>query len=152
MKLSNEIYKATKGRNKVCSVDPHLVTAIFAQESGYSLKARNCVKGWRGESYAEKFSRCRMQKECGPDIKQFIEDRVCSDYGIGQINYRNIIKLKMDVQRLATDLTYSVRNSVKILCNFKRRYGKKDINWWSRYNARNKIKRREYTKLVERYY
>lgn len=57
------------------------------------------------------------------------------DYGIGQINEKNIRKLKLDKYRLLTDVEYSVYEAAKILKYFQKRYSKTEYCWFARYNV-----------------
>lgn len=132
MKVSNSIYKYSK----IYKVDSMLLTAIFAQESGYVTGAKNCIKGYDKKALDERRIEIR---------------EICVDFGIAQINYRNVGKLKLDVFKMLEDLDYTVEQGAKILKNFQNKYSSKDISWWSRYNAKSKIKRELYKKLVERY-
>jgi hypothetical protein len=62
------------------------------------------------------------------------------DYGIAQINIRNIKHYKMNKNRLLTDLQYSIDNGVLIMAYFKNRYektlGKK---WIAKYNCGTRV-------------
>ena len=73
------------------------------------------------------------------------------DYGIGQINIKNIDALKLDRHRLLTDVAYSVNWSAYMLAHFKRYEKRGDKNWWTRYNSSNPTKRAEYGILVAQY-
>lgn len=73
------------------------------------------------------------------------------DYSIGQINIKTVIAFKLNKKRLLEDLEYSVDSSAMILANFKRMYGKKEKNWWTRYNSSNSFKRAQYEQLVSRF-
>jgi len=107
------------------------LAAILMQESSYNLSAKN--------------KKCGFSEETGK--------RACiiQDYGVGQINYKTIEYLKLDKKRLTTDLSYSVDAAAKVLSNFKKMYGHKEIDFWTRYNSSNKNKRLVYKRLVERY-
>lgn len=130
MKLSNIIYKM----HRKYHIPSRIFTAILRQESGYSLRARGkqCIL-FEGN------------KVCGP-----------SDFGISQIHINNVIKLRLDFDKLTNDLEYSVEAGAKILAGFMKRYEARDNNWWVRYNCgtRSSTKRdtcQIYKKLVERY-
>jgi len=128
MKLSNVIWKTGVRYN----IDRFLIVAIFAQESMFKLNAQNCTYGLLKRSKKEAL--------------------VCTDFGIGQIHYMNVKRQNIDVDRLLTDMIYSVDVSVRMLANFKRRHGNKEKEWWTRYNTSTPSKRRLYKKLVCRYY
>lgn len=73
------------------------------------------------------------------------------DYGIAQINHKTIESFGFDKQRLLTDLEYSVKAGAIVLADFKRMYGKREKNYWTRYNSSNPDKRKKYEILVARY-
>ena len=74
------------------------------------------------------------------------------DYGIAQINHKTLEWYGFDKKRLLTDLEYSVKCGAIVLADFKRRYGKKEKTYWSRYNSSNPERRKEYEILVARYF
>lgn len=128
MKLSNIIYRSTR----VHRIPPRIFTAILAQESGYRLEAMGCHRGLDRETYAEV--------------------RICSDFGIGQIYFKTARSYKFDIEKLTTDLEYSVDAAAQVLSEFKMRYERKEVDWWTRYNARSRFKRDMYKKFVERFF
>lgn len=78
-------------------------------------------------------------------------NRRSNDYGIAQINHRTIESFGFDKERLLTDLEYSVKAGAIVLADFKRMYGKREKNYWSRYNSSDKDKRQEYEILVAKF-
>ncbi len=76
---------------------------------------------------------------------------VAIDFGIGQINHRTIKSFKFDQDRLLSDLEYSVEAAAIVLADFKRMYGSREEDYWSRYNSGVKSKREAYKVLVARY-
>lgn len=56
------------------------------------------------------------------------------DYGIAQVNWRNVRKFKMNRRRLTTDLKYSVESGAKILSWFQKNYAH-ESKWFVRYNC-----------------
>ncbi len=78
-------------------------------------------------------------------------NKVSKDYGIGQINHKTIKAFNMDKERLLNDLDYSVEMAVVVLADFKRMYGKREKNWFTRYNSSNPDKRKVYETLVARF-
>ena len=132
MKLSNIIYKMADKYE----VDAHILTAIFAQESGYKVDAKNCRTGLD----AEALKRGEMK-----------EVKVCFDFGIGQINWKNLKRRDVDVAKILSDKHYAVEIAAEMLAEFKDSYAKWDDDYWTRYNSRNMVKRELYKKLVERY-
>ncbi len=91
----------------------HIYNAMLFQESSYRL---NCIATSVG-------------------LYKGNRTVVGLDYGISQINWRNVLKLKLDVDRLTTDMVYSVNQGAIILANFKKRYAHKEKYWWVRYNC-----------------
>lgn len=127
MHLSNIIYKFTRKYK----VDARIYTAILAQENMYRLTKNNCTTGLlpTGEKAT-----------------------VCSDFGISQIHYRTAERYNFDIERLDTDLQYSVEAGVKVLADFKKMYSKKEKDYWTRYNSSNRTYREVYRNLVSRYF
>ena len=78
-------------------------------------------------------------------------NRRSRDYGIAQINHKTIESFGFDKQRLLTDLEYSVKAGAIVLADFKRMYGKREKDYWTRYNSSNPDKRKKYEILVARY-
>lgn len=120
----NYAYRLSNVINKVAvemGVNPKRYAAILAQESMYKLDAKNC---W---------------------------DNECHDYGIAQINKRTIKAFKFDKKKLLTDLEYSVKAGAIVLADFKRMYGDKEEDFWTRYNASCPDKRKKYKQLVMRF-
>ncbi len=168
-KLSNIIYKVSKKYN----ISSDIFTAILAQESGYKVGAKGYSYGvieLTIKEYNHELAQCldkitvEIHKKamvydytisvdlCKDRIKKYKKVRTTSDFGISQINYRTAFRLGLDLDRLTTDIEYSVEAGAIVLSDFKRRYGKREPNTWhSRYNASNKIKRKIYQELVARY-
>jgi len=130
MVLSNVIYKATRKYH----IPPRIFTAILAQESSYSLKAKGCHRGLLEQD------------------REMIEVKICADFGIGQIYFKTAKGFGFDISMLTTDLEYSIDAAAQVLGDFKKRYERREVTWWTRYNARSKIKRKIYKQLVERYF
>ena len=76
---------------------------------------------------------------------------VCTDFGISQIYYKTARSFDFDLELLTTDLTYSIEAGAKVLVDFKKRYGRRELDWWTRFNASSPIKRQKYKELVERW-
>lgn len=112
-------------------INPHLLSAILMQESSYRLNAVNCTNGL--------------------DPKTRTPGKVCTDFGIGQIYYTTAQAYGMDESRLTSDLAYSVKMSAKVLSDFKKRYNKKEKDYWTRYNASKPSLRLLYKERVERW-
>jgi tRNA A37 N6-isopentenylltransferase MiaA len=61
--------------------------------------------------------------------------RCTSDFGIGQVRAKVWQKaFPLDRTKLMTDVDYSVSMSVKVLADYKRRYAKRELNWFTRYH------------------
>ena len=58
-----------------------------------------------------------------------------ADYGIMQINARNIKHYKFSKERLLTDVPYSIEAGAIVLSWFKAKYAHKEKNWFCRYNV-----------------
>jgi soluble lytic murein transglycosylase-like protein len=127
MRVANAIHHAARKYK----VPKRLYTAILAQESMYSVKAKNCRKGLDAENRPVE---------------------VCFDYGISQVNWRTAKRYGLNLATLTSNLKYSVEAGARILRDFKRRYEKKEDNWWSRYNSSTKSHRLEYERKVKRWF
>jgi len=153
LQISNLIHNAAKRYD----IPSDLYTAILMQESRYALKAKGCHKGLRKLSEIEKeyfLNKCAEEMDidiCKEEIPILIEDKVCADFGMSQIHYQTIKRYSIDFNRLTTDVKYSIEAGAKVLSDFKKRYGHKEKDWWTRYNANNNIKRDIYKQLVERF-
>jgi soluble lytic murein transglycosylase-like protein len=80
-------------------------------------------------------------------------NKTSKDYGIAQINHKTALAFSLNVDRLLTDLVYSLEAGAIILSDFKKRHYKKEKEFYfTRYNTSNKQKRINYQKLVQRYY
>lgn len=111
MRLSNVIYKVSRKRE----IPAHIYTAILMQESGYSLDAVGIRCG-----YSKKYPR---EVTC-----------VETDFGISQIHYKTVERENFDVDRLTTDLEYSVDAGAKVLQWFYKVYAHREKDWWVRFN------------------
>jgi len=165
MRLSNIIYKM----HRKYHIPSRIFTAILNQESGYSLKAKGChwgiektLKHTNEDVYAyikvedldtQRISFVPMRF---PPLPVNKETKVCTDFGISQIYYKTAKRWKFDLEKLTTDLSYSVEAGAKVLHGFMEKYEAKENDWWVRYNCgvRGSTKRdtcQIYKKLVERY-
>lgn len=125
--LAQTIVKKSK-KHKVSS---KVLTAMLMQESSYNINAKNV--------------------KCGISMTTGRKDCVVVDYGIGQINHKTIKHFNLDQKKLLSDLDYSVEAAAIVLADFKRMYGKKEVEYWTRYNSSTPAKRHVYKKLVARY-
>ena len=90
------------------------------QESGYKLNVKACHQGLNDDK---------------------TPGRVCTDFGISQIYYKTARSFDFDLELLTTDLTYSIEAGAKVLVDFKKRYGRRELDWWTRFNASSPIKK-----------
>lgn len=161
-KLSNVIHKKVK-KHKLDSV---IFTAILAQESMYKISAKNCTTGiidarsFYGKNIAfGAVDKCLKVGDIGsePFVKcveyehSYTKASVCTDFGIGQIWYKTADSYEFDVEKLTSDMEYSVEAAAIVLKDFKNRYSHKEQNWWTRYNASSRDARNKYKELVEKF-
>lgn len=169
MKLSNLIYKM----HKKYHIPSRVYTGILMQESGYSLGAKGCHTGIQQPSkkYMETAKKTCLYDDPKQPRKNVMgcmhknfrlttfkeEAKICTDFGISQIYYKTAHGWKFEIERLTTDLEYSVEAGAIVLHDIMDRFEAKDVNWWTRYNCgfRGTTKRdtcQIYKKLVERYF
>ena len=134
MRVSNLIYKASKKFN----IPAEIYTAIIMQESAYRLAAKNI--------------QCGLDKET-----RTVYRCVLADIGIAQINSRTAEVYGFDLYLLLNDLEYSINAGAEVLSYFKKRFAKKEPDFWVRYNCgtRSTTKRltcMRYKELVSRYF
>lgn len=144
MHLSNVIHKVSRKY----SLPTRIFVGILAQESGYKLEAKGCHKGLVKEVVE---TETRLPMTIHPTV-EYKEVKVCADFGIGQIYYKTAKGFGFDLNKLTTDLDYSIEAAAQVLADFKKRYSAREVDWWTRYNARSRIKRKIYKQLVERYF
>lgn len=144
MELSNVVHKVSRKYR----LPTRVFVGILAQESGYQLEAKGCHKGLVKQE-VDTHTREPMTEK--PEI-YYKEVKVCADFGIGQIYYQTAESFNFDLHKLTTDLEYSVEAAAIVLADFHKRYSAREVDWWTRYNARSKIKRQIYKQLVERYF
>lgn len=143
MELSNVIYNISIKY----SLPIRIFVGILAQESGYKLEAKGCHKG-----LVKDVKQGPFRFPMNDDMFEYKEVKVCADFGIGQIYYKTAKSFNLDLNRLTTDLEYSVEAAAIVLADFKKRYSAREVDWWTRYNASSKIKRKIYKQLVQRYF
>lgn len=145
MHLSNVIYKISRKHR----LPTRIFVGILAQESGYKLEARGCHRGLVKNKIVTNQSAVMT---IAPPKPEYTEVKVCADFGIGQIYYRTAKGFGFDLRLLTTDLNYSINAAATVLADFQKRYSAREVDWWTRYNARSRIKRKIYKQLVERYF
>lgn len=90
-----------------------------------------------------------LRQECRYKLRCI--NNTTKDYGIGQININTIEGFKFDKHKLLNDLDYSVEAATIVLADFKRMYGHREKDYWTRYNTSNPEKRKKYQQLVAQY-
>lgn len=105
-------------------VDPKLLSAIAMQESGYTLNVEHCYR---------------------------IAGRIRCDSCMMQINDLTARSLKVSIPSLMANECTCVESGARILADLRSRYGAKEKDWFTRYNASSKSKRRVYGRLVRRF-
>lgn len=106
---SKKLAKAIEREAEQHKIDWRLITAILFQESSLRVDPQNCLKN---------------------------QSRCTGDYGIGQVRYKVWSKqFDIDKVRMMSDADYSITMSVKVLADYKSRYGKKELNWFTRYHS-----------------
>lgn len=128
---SQKLAQTILTKSKKHGVSAKVMAAMLMQESSYAINAKNT--------------------RCGVSITTGERDCVVVDYGIGQINHKTIKHFKFDEKKLLSDLEYSVEAAAIVLADFKRMYGHKEHEYWTRYNASTPSKRQIYKSLVARY-
>lgn len=118
-------------KSKKYGISSKVLAAMLMQESSYKLSAKNV--------------------RCGISVITGEKDCIAVDFGIGQINYKTIKHFKFDQKKLLSNLEYSVEAAAIVLADFKKMYGHKESNWWTRYNSSSKHHREKYQMLVARY-
>lgn len=131
MPYSRTLAQAIVAKSKKHNVSPKILTAMLMQESSYQISAKGL--------------------KCGISITTGEKDCVVVDYGIGQINHKTIKNFNFDEKKLLSDVEYSIEAAAIVLADFKRMYGKKEVDFWTRYNSSNPTARHAYKKLVARY-
>jgi hypothetical protein len=112
-------------------ISPKILAAVLMQESSYNVGAKG--------------------KYCGVSTITGKRDCIVVDYGIGQINHKTIKNFNFDQNKLLSDVKYSIEAAAIVLSDFKRMYGKREVDYWSRYNTSTPSKRKVYKNLVSRY-
>jgi hypothetical protein len=158
MKLSNVIYNISS-RYKL---PKRVFTAIIAQESMFKMGAKNTKRGFIKKDLLtlrleynlciEMMSISDCKKFMSSPMTHYQEIEILTDVGVTQIHTSNIKKFGFDIDKLLTDMEYSVEAGAIILSRIKKRWQRKEpLNYWSRYNSSTPIKREQYQQLVERW-
>lgn len=164
MELSNYIYAATSKY----SVPADIYTAILMQESRYVNSATNCKTGiakipnpeidiqrevcFRKHQTSSGRSWCVTELYVNLPETVYVEQSVCFDFGLSQINFRTAKAFGFDLPKILTDVEYAVDCGAKVLGDFHDRYVKKEpVVWYSRYNSSTPHHRRRYEHLIQKY-
>lgn len=73
------------------------------------------------------------------------------DLGISQINYRTAILYKFTLHKLLNDLEYSIEAGAIVLNDLRKSYGKKEVDYWTRYNSNKPHLREIYKERVKQW-
>lgn len=124
-KYARKLSKIIRRASRRFSVPKRVLTAILMQESSYRLGI--------------------VRRECGVQKKDEAYTRACvsQDFGISQISYRTAKNYKFDLNRLTTDLDYSVSAGAEVLSWFYKTYGRREPDaWYSHYNCGTRSSKR----------
>lgn len=72
-----------------------------------------------------------------------------NDYGLMQMNIKTIRYLKFDVERIKSDIDYSILCGTFYLALLRRRYPK-DKYWWARYHSSTPIHKDKYIEKIQK--
>ena len=117
-KNADKYGRLIKKYSEIYKVDWKIMTAIIRQESNFIQNAVNCDR------------------------------RGCYDFGLVQINFKNVKRLNLDAGKLLTDSEYSIEVLAQFLENIQKKYKHKDKYWFGRYNSYTPhIKRAYYNRI-----
>lgn len=163
--LAHKLYKTAKKYH----VPVNILTAIGFQESKFIQGLNNKTTGYRKPSTIEKdflYIQCmeqytdldqeteeytETQTACENKSKKLIIDKVFTDLSVMQIYQATIKSYNFDPDRLLSDIDYALDCAGIVLSDFKKMYGSKELDWYTRYNAGDPIKRKEYKKQIDRW-
>lgn len=74
-----------------------------------------------------------------------------NDFGISQINIRTAKAFGFCTKRLTTDLNYSIEAGAIVLADFYRMYGKREVDWFTRYHHSKPSLRKKYLRDISRW-
>jgi hypothetical protein len=142
-------------------MNARLFTAILTQESKFKVDAIGCHPKKMPINHFEYFDKLKSCHDrtvthkqfmrCFNKIPKFVKRKVCTDFGIGQINEITIRSYDFDIDKLLYDVDYSVEAAAIVLTDIRKGYQKKESDWWTRYNASTFEKREVYRHLVTRF-
>jgi hypothetical protein len=163
--LANKLFKAAK-RHKI---PVNIFAAIGFQESKYIQGLNNKTTGYRHPSKIETeylYIKCmesypdivpdteehnNIQSACESKSKKLIIDVVYTDLGVMQAYQKTIRLYDFDPDKLLVNMDYALDCAAIILSDFKKMYGQREIDWYTRYNAGDPIKRIEYKNNISRW-
>ena len=147
--LSNQIYKC----HKKTGLDKYILLSMYFQESSLDFNAKSKATGLLSkkgikelENLIRKHSIVVNDFKLRSDLKKAIV-KVIQDFGVTQINYKNVMRLCPNKSRLLSDIKYAVDCSCKLLSEIKSKY-KHEKRWWSRYHSSTKKYRDRYEHMV----
>ena len=103
-------------------IDWKIIVAIIYQESNFKLDAANCSNSG------------------------------CQDFGMVQINFRNIKRLKLNMGKLLTDPEYNIFAMSEMLIDLKKRFSKKDKRWFARYHSSTPSFKSIYYRMLKKHF
>ncbi len=119
-KNADKYDKLIRKYSELHELDWKIVVAILFQESRFKENAVNCGR------YG------------------------CNDFGIAQINFRNIKAWGMDFGKIF-DAGYSIKHATAFLERLKNRHSHKDPKWFARYNSGTPHLKNKYYKLLRKH-
>ncbi len=130
-KLSNIFSKMAKKYD----LNPALLVSIAFQESSFKPNAIRKVSGFLYDV----------------EEKKYVKTKIGSDFCMMQIHTSNIRKMELSVEKLLDDPKYCIETGAKILSRYKKEFSKTEVNWWTNYNAKTKLKQQIYFNKVSRH-
>ena len=140
MKLSNEIYKASK----LYKLDPYRLVAIARQESYFKMSARN------KHTKSHKTITCNEWEVCTNVVTTTV---TTSDFGLFQFHISTMRTHDLDITKVMTDMPFTVNFAAKLLAHKMKICEKLWPNTsWACYNSANPEAHQAYVKAVNRWY
>ena len=122
---------------------------VYGRETIEEVIARcDAAEEARTNKDLRQYGKCLSEGRLNP---QSVESKICADFGMSQIYYKTANSFGFNINKLTTDLEYSVEAGAIVLADFRKRYANRELDWWTRYNASSRTKRNIYKQLVERY-
>lgn len=123
-----------KPTKQVLKVQKHILKNNPKLDPKFSLKLAAAIEKTATEYKLDpKLLAAIFMQESRYDLKAV--NQKSKDFGIAQINHKNIERMGLDRQRLMTDVDYSVKVGAKILASYKKTFHKREpSSWYCRYN------------------